>query len=185
MLAAHCGAPGDSDLGPSGRVAEIHGSFLIQAPRPEALLPAPDGVGRFVIRATHEPGVGVPSSRSLATAAREASESLSEATDGACVTVHATTKEPFSRSDRMVLCVIARKETCKRTCAHMRTRCSPYQFTDTALRRGSGSPAVCTPPTGSCRDPSPYLRGRLPTMLLATRAGPRNPHGPAHTGRRR
>ena len=75
--------------------AKIHGSFLIQAPRPEALLPAPDGVGRFVIRATHEPGVGVPSSRSLATAAREASESLSEATDGACVTVHATTKEPF------------------------------------------------------------------------------------------
>jgi hypothetical protein len=26
--------------------------FLIQAPRPEALLPAPVGVGRFVIRAT-------------------------------------------------------------------------------------------------------------------------------------
>jgi hypothetical protein len=35
-------------------------------------LPAPVGVGRFVIRATHERGVGVPSSRSLATASREA-----------------------------------------------------------------------------------------------------------------
>src|SRR5271168_5481933 len=33
---------------------------------------APVGVGRFVIRATHERGVGVPSSRSLATASREA-----------------------------------------------------------------------------------------------------------------
>jgi len=38
----------------------------------EALLPAPDGVGRFVIRATRERGVGVPSSRSLATASHEA-----------------------------------------------------------------------------------------------------------------
>ena len=35
-------------------------------------MPAPDGVGRFVIRATRERGVGVPSSRSLATASREA-----------------------------------------------------------------------------------------------------------------
>jgi hypothetical protein len=34
----------------------------------EALLPRPVGVGRFVIRATRERGVGVPSSRSLATA---------------------------------------------------------------------------------------------------------------------
>jgi hypothetical protein len=33
----------------------------------EALLPAPVGVGRFVIRATRERGVGVPSSRSFAT----------------------------------------------------------------------------------------------------------------------
>ena len=38
----------------------------------EALLPAPVGVDRFVIRATRERGVGVPSSRSLATASREA-----------------------------------------------------------------------------------------------------------------
>src|SRR5882757_10298754 len=38
----------------------------------EALLPTPVGVGRFVIRATRERGVGVPSSRSLATASREA-----------------------------------------------------------------------------------------------------------------
>jgi hypothetical protein len=29
------------------------------------------------------------------------------------------------------------------------------------------------------------LPGRGPTMLLAARAGPRNPHAPAHTGRRR
>ena len=35
-------------------------------------MPAPVGAGRFVIRATHERGVGVPSSRSLATASREA-----------------------------------------------------------------------------------------------------------------
>ena len=39
----------------------------------EALLPAPVGAGRFVIRATRERGVGVPSSRSLSTASREAS----------------------------------------------------------------------------------------------------------------
>ena len=32
----------------------------------------PANAGRFVIRATHERGVGVPSSRSLATATREA-----------------------------------------------------------------------------------------------------------------
>jgi hypothetical protein len=35
-------------------------------------LPAPVGARRFVIRATHERGVGAPSSRSLATASREA-----------------------------------------------------------------------------------------------------------------
>ena len=34
--------------------------------------PTPVGVGRFVIRATRERGVGVPPSRSLATASREA-----------------------------------------------------------------------------------------------------------------
>src|SRR3954453_7131844 len=42
----------------------------------EALLPAPAGADRFVIRATHERGVGVPSSRSLATASREAETSV-------------------------------------------------------------------------------------------------------------
>ena len=39
---------------------------------------APVGVGRFVIRATHERGVGVPSSRSLATASREANSVYEE-----------------------------------------------------------------------------------------------------------
>jgi hypothetical protein len=34
--------------------------------------PAPDGKGRFVIRATHERGVGVPPSRRLSAASREA-----------------------------------------------------------------------------------------------------------------
>ena len=46
---------------------------LIRASRREALLPAPVVSGRFVIRATHERGVGVPSSRSFAAASREAS----------------------------------------------------------------------------------------------------------------
>ncbi|MDT5229504.1 MAG: hypothetical protein QOJ56_31 [Mycobacterium sp.] len=41
--------------------------------------PAPVGVGRFVIRATRERGVGVPSSRSLATASREANSVYEEA----------------------------------------------------------------------------------------------------------
>ena len=58
--------PGDSDLGPSGRVVKIQGSFLIRAPRPEALLPAPDGVGRFVIRATQRAWGWRAASRSLA-----------------------------------------------------------------------------------------------------------------------
>ena len=40
--------------------------------RMEALLPTPVGASRFVIRATHERGVGAPSSRSLSTASREA-----------------------------------------------------------------------------------------------------------------
>ena len=39
-------------------------------------MPGPVGVGRFVIRATRERGVGVPSSRSLATASREASVTI-------------------------------------------------------------------------------------------------------------
>ena len=51
----------------------------------EALLPAPVGADRFVIRATHERGVGVPSSRSLATATREAVFSLGgQASTRAC-----------------------------------------------------------------------------------------------------
>ena len=45
---------------------------LFRASAREALLPAPVGADRFVIRATHEHGVGVRSSRSLATASREA-----------------------------------------------------------------------------------------------------------------
>ena len=44
----------------------------------EALLRAPAGASRFVIRATHERGVGVPSSRSLATASREADQLYGE-----------------------------------------------------------------------------------------------------------
>jgi hypothetical protein len=40
---------------------------------------APVGARRFVIRATHERGVGVPSSRSLATATREANSVYEEA----------------------------------------------------------------------------------------------------------
>src|SRR6185312_13880521 len=47
----------------------------------EALLPTPVGASRFVIRATHERGVGVPSSRSLATATREANPLY----DGGCL----------------------------------------------------------------------------------------------------
>ena len=35
-------------------------------------MPIPVGIGRFVIRATHERGVGAPSSRSLSTATHEA-----------------------------------------------------------------------------------------------------------------
>ena len=37
-------------------------------------MPAPVGAGRFFIRATRERGVGVPSSRSLATATHEADQ---------------------------------------------------------------------------------------------------------------
>ena len=54
---------------------------LLQLPslRSEALLPAPVGASRFVIRATRERGVGVPSSRSLSTASREANSVYEEA----------------------------------------------------------------------------------------------------------
>ena len=45
-------------------------------------LAAPVGDRRFVIRATHERGVGVPSSRSLATATHEATFDLSESVPG-------------------------------------------------------------------------------------------------------
>jgi hypothetical protein len=46
--------------------------MISKPPSGEALLSAPVGANRFVIRATHERGVGVPSSRSLSTASREA-----------------------------------------------------------------------------------------------------------------
>ncbi len=36
-----------------------------------------------------------------------------------------------------------------------------------------------------CDNSIPALHGRGPTMLLASRARGRNPHGPAHTGRQR
>ncbi len=50
-----------------------HGSAPdVSGPYEEALLPAPVGAGRVVIRATHERGVGVPPSRSLATASHDA-----------------------------------------------------------------------------------------------------------------
>jgi hypothetical protein len=52
--------------------SDIAGLSNVGPPLLEALLPAPVGVGHFVIRATRERGVGVPSSRSLATASREA-----------------------------------------------------------------------------------------------------------------
>jgi hypothetical protein len=65
--------PGDSDLGPSSRIVEINGSIPIQAPETRgALLSYRMVLRHFVIRATRERGVGVPSSRSLATTTREA-----------------------------------------------------------------------------------------------------------------
>jgi len=67
---------------------------FVRASRWKALLPMPNDVGRFVIRATRERGVGVPPSRSFATASHEASYGLSKATGGACVTVHATAIAP-------------------------------------------------------------------------------------------
>src|SRR5208283_5957586 len=50
-----------------------------EPPQGRRSCPAPVGVGRFVIRATRERGVGVPSSRSLATASREANSVYEEA----------------------------------------------------------------------------------------------------------
>jgi hypothetical protein len=47
-----------------------------EPPQGRRSCPAPAGVGRFVIRATRERGVGVPSSLSVATASREAPSSL-------------------------------------------------------------------------------------------------------------
>jgi hypothetical protein len=55
-----------------------------ELPQRKRSCPAPVGVGRFVIRATHERGVGVPSSRSLATATREANVSVRRTTDQQC-----------------------------------------------------------------------------------------------------
>ena len=49
-----------------------------ELPQRKRSCPAPVGVGRFVIRATHERGVGVPSSRSLPTATREATSVYGE-----------------------------------------------------------------------------------------------------------
>src|SRR5208283_2648198 len=57
---------------PFGLVVSVIARPSFGPPLREALLPTPVGAGRFVIRATHERGVGVPSSRSLATASREA-----------------------------------------------------------------------------------------------------------------
>lgn len=47
----------------------------------EALLPTPVGGSRFVIRATHERGVGVPSSRSFVIATHEATSACPERVD--------------------------------------------------------------------------------------------------------
>src|SRR5690625_4261868 len=54
---------------------------MSSGPHPEALLPVPVGTGRFVIRATHERGVGAPPSRSLSTATHEAAPTVSTASD--------------------------------------------------------------------------------------------------------
>jgi hypothetical protein len=50
--------PGDNDLGSSGRVVKIHGSFPIQAARPEVLLPAPVGA-RPLRHPSHPANVGL------------------------------------------------------------------------------------------------------------------------------
>ena len=75
------------------RAGDAHGALRLQIAEPPARrrsCQAPVGAGRFVIRATRERGVGVPPSRRLGNGIREASQSLSEATDGACVTVQVT-----------------------------------------------------------------------------------------------
>jgi hypothetical protein len=66
----YLGRPEPSD--PLKRLLGIAMLPKCRASTVEALLPSPIGVGRFVIRATHERGVGVPPSRSLATASHEA-----------------------------------------------------------------------------------------------------------------
>src|ERR1700722_15765314 len=65
----------------AGKIPDIPGhgdSTLFEPPQGRRSCPAPVGVGRFVIRATRERGVGVPSSRSLATATREANSVYEE-----------------------------------------------------------------------------------------------------------
>ena len=60
--------------GDSANVAVRHSFSSGRGPLyEEALVPTPDGASRFVIQATRERGVGVPSSRSLSAASREAS----------------------------------------------------------------------------------------------------------------
>jgi hypothetical protein len=65
-------------VGPAGPITRVNlrvGIALLlecRASAREALLPASVGASRFVIRATHERGVGVPSSRSLPTTSHEA-----------------------------------------------------------------------------------------------------------------
>src|SRR5260370_36708295 len=61
-------------------------------------LAAPVGAGRFVIRATHERGVGVPSSRSLATASREATR-FYEGGPGTGTFSSAVVPPPLARSE--------------------------------------------------------------------------------------
>jgi hypothetical protein len=63
-------------------------------------MPAPVGASRFVIRATHERGVGVPPSRSLSTASHEALFSLCRAARdlGRCASwFSSSSKTPCSR----------------------------------------------------------------------------------------
>ena len=66
-------------------------------------MPTPVRVGRFVIRATRERGVGAPSSRSLATASHEALLRLARRTDRfgerRCRSDQPQSNTPESRSD--------------------------------------------------------------------------------------
>ena len=74
MLAAYDGARVNG-TDESDSVERFRGIAVLpkRASVREALLPGTGGVGRFLIRATHERGVGVPPSRSLATVSHEAS----------------------------------------------------------------------------------------------------------------